>query len=298
MSQQNGPRVLVVDDDQSITDLLADLLETEGYKVVVFNSSKDVLYLARQFLPDVLLLDIMMPEIDGYDVCRFFKSDPLLQRTRIIVLTARDSLDARLTCYRAGADHFLPKPFDLEELRLVVSGSIRVKQTWEQLLADAQKQSMMDPVAECYSWMYMEKRVHDEIRRVDRHEHPLSLILIDLDRLESVNTRHGFDFGNRVLGSVAEAVRKGIRDSDILGRYQQDAFLVILPETPADGAKAAVARITRLLEALTFPEKKRFTMDSTIVHNTVLNGGKPEVVLANLEERLRKAQQRKLGKKS
>ena len=297
MSQHNGPRVLVVDDDQSITDLLSDLLEGEGYKVVVYNSSKDVLYMARQFLPDVVLLDIMMPEIDGYDVCQFFKSDPQLERTRIIIITARDSADSRMKCYRAGADYFLPKPFDLEELRVLVGNSLRSKRTWEQLLSEAQKQSMLDPVAQCYSWTYMEKRVYDEIRRVDRHERPLSLILIDLDRLDSINVRHGYEFANKVLRAVAEAVQKGIRDSDILGRYRQDAFLAILPETPVDGVKAAVARIKKLLDALSFPEKKRFTVDSTIVHNTMLTGGKPEVVLANLEERLRRAQQRKPGKK-
>ncbi|HSP07753.1 MAG TPA: response regulator [Acidobacteriota bacterium] len=298
MSQQNGPRILVVDDDQSITDLLSDLLETEGYKVVVFNSSKDVLYLARQFLPDVLLLDIMMPEVDGYDVCRFFRADPQLQRTSIVVVTARDSADSRSKSYRAGADYFLPKPFDLEELRLVVANCIRTKRSWEQMLQDARQQGMLDPVAQCYSWMYMEKRVYDEIRRVDRHEHPLSLMLIDLDRLDSINARHGFEFGNRVLRTVVDCVLKGIRESDILGRYQQDAFLVILPETPADGAKSVVARIKELLELVTFPDKKKFTIDATIIHNTVTHGGKPEVVLANLEDRLRKAQQRKLGKKS
>ena len=87
-------------------------------------------------------------------------------------------------------------------------------------------------MARCYSWQYIAKRVHDEIKRVDRHEHPLSLILIDLDRLSNVNTRYGFEFGNLVVKTVVEAVRQCIRESDIVGRYHQDAFLVILPETP------------------------------------------------------------------
>lgn len=293
MNHQNLPRVLVLDDDQSLTELLSDLMQAEGYKVVVYNSSKDVLYMARQFLPDVLLLDIMMPEIDGYDVCRFFKSDPELQRTRIVVLTARDGLEARLKCYRAGADHFLSKPFDLDELRLVIGRNIESKRYWETLINEARESSMLDPVARCYSWQYIEKRVHDEIKRVDRHEHPLSLILIDLDRLSNVNTRYGFEFGNLVVKSVVEAVQKCIRESDIVGRYHQDAFLVILPETSTDGAKAAVTRITERLDAIVFPERKRFTVEATIVQNTVSNGKKPEVVLANLEERLRRAQKKK-----
>lgn len=293
MSQSIRPRVLVLDDDQSLTELLSDLLETEGYKTVVFNSSKDVLYMARQFLPDVLLLDIMMPEIDGYDVCRYFKSDPELQRTRIVVLTARDSLASRLDCYRAGADQFLSKPFDLEELRLVIAANVRAKKNWEGTILDARKKSMVDSIAQCYSWRYMQSRVHDEIKRVDRHEHPLSLILLELDRFPQVNARYGFDFGNKVIKSVVEAVRAAIRESDIVGRYQHDAFLVILPETPLQGAKAAVTRIQEQLEKLSFPERKRFSVQATIIQNTVTNGKKPEVVLANLEERLRRAQHKK-----
>lgn len=293
MTQPNRPRVLVLDDDQSLTELLSDLLETEGYKTIVCNSSKDVLYMARQFLPDVLVLDIMMPEIDGYDVCRFFKSDPELQRTRIVILTARDGLASRLDAYRAGADQFLAKPFDLEELRLVIAANVQAKKNWEGTIHEARKKSMVDSVAHCYSWRYMQSRVRDEIKRVDRHEHPLSLILLALDRFPQVNARYGFEFGNQLIKSVVESVRAAVRESDILGRYQNDSFLIILPETPVQGAKAAVGRIQEQLQKIAFPDRKRFTLQTTIVQNTVTNGKKPEVVLANLEERLRRAQHKK-----
>jgi CheY-like chemotaxis protein len=92
------PKILILDDDAIVTELLTDIFESEGYTVAAFNSPKDVLYLARQFLPDVMILDIMMPEIDGYDVCEFFKRDPELRFTRIVILTARDDKESRMRC--------------------------------------------------------------------------------------------------------------------------------------------------------------------------------------------------------
>lgn len=101
MQAISEPKILILDDDSIITDLLTDIFENEGYRVAAFNSPKDVLYLARQFLPDVMILDIMMPEIDGYDVCEFFKRDPELRFTRIVILTARNDKESRIRCYRS-----------------------------------------------------------------------------------------------------------------------------------------------------------------------------------------------------
>ena len=287
-------RVLVVDDDTSITDLLSDLLEVEGYKVMVFNSSKDVLYMARQFLPDLVILDIMMPEIDGYDVCRYFKSDPQLQLSRIVILTARETSNTRQDCYKAGADCFLAKPFEIDELRAVVQVHLRSKHMQDQLLKEARDLSMLDPVTRCYSWKYLERRLCDELNRSERHQRPLSFVLLDLDRFELVNARHGFEFGNKVLLSLADGIRQEVRESDVFGRYQ-DSFLLLLPETEAEGAKVAADRLEGVVSRLEFPDRK-FSINATIVQNTV-TGGKPEIILANLEERLRKAQSRRLGKK-
>jgi two-component system cell cycle response regulator len=291
------PRVLIVDDDENITGLISDVLEDEGYKVAVFNSSKDVLYFAHQFQPDLLLLDIMMPEVDGCDVCRFFRNDPDLRYARILVLTARDDRDFRAKCYGAGADVFLSKPFELDELRQAVRSNINAKRAHDRVVQELREQSILDLSANCYTRKYLEKRIAEELKRLDRHPRPLSLILFDIDQFRTVNERFGYDFGNQVLKSISEAVRGQIRESDVLGRHNEDSFLLLLPETDAKGARRVSARIKQSIASLTFLTKKRLAIRSTSVILTLEAKARVEDVLRRLEEQLAKAQSLKFGKK-
>ena len=208
--QQRKPKVLILDDDPSLTDLLSVILKEEGYEVMASNSPKDVLFLARQFLPDVLLLDIMMPELDGFDVCEFFKRDAQLKFTRIIILTARDDRESRVRCYKAGADLFLPKPFEVDELRQIVSNYAESKLARERTMQELQNFTLMDRVTNAYNRHYMEKRISEELKRMQRFKRPMGLVLVHLDNFKSINVHYGYSFGNEVLKDVAEAVRRGI----------------------------------------------------------------------------------------
>jgi len=290
------PRILIVDDDENITGLIADILQTEGYKVAVFNSSKDVLYFARQFQPDLLVLDIMMPEVDGCDVCRFFRNDPNLKYTRIMVLTARDDRDFRAKCYASGADLFMSKPFELDELRHAIGSNITAKRSYDRLIDELREQSILETSANCYTRKYLDKRISEELKRLDRNARPFSLVLFDIDQFRIVNERFGYEFGNQVLKSVIEAVRGQIRESDSLGRFSEDSFLLLLPETDTKGAKRVAARLRQTISSLTFLTKKRLTIRSTIVVLTVESKAKVEDVLRKLEEQLAKAQALKFGK--
>ena len=292
MQEISEPKILILDDDTALTGLLTDILESEGYRVAAFNSPKDVLYLARQFLPDVMLLDIMMPEIDGYDVCEFFKRDPELRFTRIIVLTARDDKESRIRCYRSGADAVISKPFELDELREILRTSIASKRAYEQLLGDYRSQSIMDAGSECYNWRYMESRISEELKRVERISRPFSLLRVDLDDLNMVNMRYGLLFGNEVLKSIAEAIRGLIRESDLLGRLHENSFILLLPDTPEVGARAAAKRIQDTISSLIFVKKKKFSLHGTAVCCTVEKRITLNEVIACLDDEMRKTQAR------
>jgi diguanylate cyclase (GGDEF)-like protein len=296
MQEISEPKILILDDDTALTDLLTDILESEGYRVGAFNSPKDVLYLARQFLPDVMLLDIMMPEIDGYDVCEFFKRDPELRFTRIIVLTARDDKESRIRCYRSGADAVIAKPFELDELREMLRTTIASKRAYEQLLGDYRSQSIMDAGSECYNWRYMESRISEELKRVERISRPFSLLRVDLDDFSMVNMRYGLLFGNEVLKSIAEAIRQEIRESDLLGRLHENSFILLLPETPEKGALAAAGRIQDTISSLIFVKKKKFSLHGTAVSCTVDKRVPLNEVIAFLEDEMQKAQSRREAK--
>ncbi len=291
MQQISEPKILILDDDPTVTELLTDILENEGYRVGAFNSPKDVLYLARQFLPDVMLLDIMMPEIDGYDVCEFFKRDPELRFTRIIVLTARDDKESRIRCYRSGADIVVPKPFELDELREILRTSIESKRAYEQLLGDYRSQSILDSASDCYNWKYMESRISEELKRVERVSRPFSLLRVDIEDFNMVNMRYGLLFGNEVLKSIGEAISQAIRESDLLGRYQSNSFILLLPETPEIGARTAVVRIQEIISSLIFVKKKKFSLRGIAVSCTIEKRTPLEEVISCLDDEMRKATQ-------
>jgi diguanylate cyclase (GGDEF)-like protein len=292
------PKVLILDDDPIITDLLAEVLQQEGFKVMASNSPKDVLFLAKQFLPDALLLDLMMPEIDGYDVCDFFRRDQELKFTRIVILTARDSLESRVKCYKAGADVVLSKPFEMDELREVIHSQVRSKMSTQQVFYDLQTQAVLDRTAQCYSRKYLERRLGQELKRVDRYKHPMALLLLDIDNFKVINARYGFGFGDEVLKDVARALREDLRASDLVGRYAEDSLLIVLPETPKPGAKSVVTRLHDAITSLVFLKRKKLALKATIATVMVEEPQKLEDVFATLEEKLRHAQELRSGRQS
>jgi len=284
--RQRRPKVLILDDDPSITDLLSEILKEEGHEVMASNSPKDVLFLARQFLPDVLLLDIMMPEMDGFDVCEFFKRDAQLRFTRIIILTARDDRECRVRCYRARADLFLPKPFEVDELRQIISNYVDSKLAREREFQELQNLTLMDGVTNCYNRHYMEKRVSEELKRMQRFRRPMGLVLVHLDNLKPINLHYGYSFGNEVLKDVSEAVRQELREFDLLARYNDDSFLILLPETSEQGAKAAASRVREVITSLVFLKKKKLTLQPAVYTMTFEKGTSPEDVITDLDSKL------------
>lgn len=289
-------KILILDDDPIITDLLSDILTEEGYKVMSCNSPKDVLYLARQFLPDLLLLDIMMPELDGFDVCQFFKKDPELKYARIVVLTARDDKDTRIKCYKAGSDTFVSKPFEIDELREVIKSNISSKLAFDGMIRDLQEQTLLDRTTSAFNRKYMRKRLAAELKLMDRYNRTFSLLLLDLDNFKQINIRYGYAFGNEVLKSMVEAIRLELRESDLLGRYKEDSFLLILPETPGPGAKTLAGRIHDLVSSMVFLKKKRLVLGASVASIEIGKKMKAEDALAMLEEELSKVQARRAGK--
>jgi DNA-binding response OmpR family regulator len=114
-------KILVIDDEPEITDIVETFLTESGYTVEVENTSKNAMEKARHFKPDVILLDIMMPDIDGYNVCQEIKNDPALTHIPVIFLTGKDRNDDMGRSFKAGGDMFIKKPFSCERLLEIVN---------------------------------------------------------------------------------------------------------------------------------------------------------------------------------
>ena len=109
-------KIMVVDDDTQVTTLLEEVLTMEGYEAIVVNESSKALELARESKPDAFLLDLMMPEPDGFKVCRMLRAELAFLHTPIIIVTALDDTDSRIVAFGAGADDYVTKPYHIEEL--------------------------------------------------------------------------------------------------------------------------------------------------------------------------------------
>ena len=200
----------------------------------------------RQRPPDVILLDIVMPGLDGYQVLAFLKSDPELSHIPVVFLTGRTGMSDVVTGLRAGAHDYLKKPFEPEELLARVASALHVKQLQDQL---RDRNALLDELSrtDALTALYNRRHLDEELARrhgeARRHQDPLGLLLLDIDHFKHVNDLHGHPVGDDVLREVARRIQHELRLEDVAGRWGGEEFLVILPRTDLNGVRRLAERI-------------------------------------------------------
>jgi diguanylate cyclase (GGDEF)-like protein len=246
------PRILVVDDSRTQLDWLVQVLEREGYDVRTAVDGKDAIRKVRTEPPDLVLLDLILPDMDGLEVVRLIKARKEEDFIPVIILSARSDLDSKVKGLRIGADDYLAKPFAEAEILARAQAMLRIK-TLEVQLRRAQKEleerSITDGLTGLKNRRFFDERIVEEYRRAQRYSDPVSLMMIDLDQFKEVNDRHGHPVGDLVLRRAAQLIRGSIRDPDICARYGGEEFAVILPKTHVSGALVVAERVWRALGA-------------------------------------------------
>jgi diguanylate cyclase (GGDEF)-like protein len=224
-------RILVADDDPDILTMVSTLLLREGYGVIPATNGVEALSLAQSALPDLLVLDIAMPGMDGYSVCREVRaSGP--EAPPVIFLTARVETQDRVVGLDAGAVDYIVKPFSAAELRARVRAALRTKRDTDRLLVAA----ATDPLTGLLNRSQLGPRVGELVAASRRTGRPLACLMVDLDFFKTVNDTYGHQAGDAVLVEVARRLGDAKRASDVLVRYGGEEFLALLPETDLDGA--------------------------------------------------------------
>jgi two-component system cell cycle response regulator len=247
-----GPayKILVVDDSRTQLDWLVEVLEKEGYAVQTAIDGRDAIRKVRTESPDLVLLDMILPDMSGLEVLRLIKPTDDSQFLPVIIQSSKSDIDSKVEGLRIGAHDFLVKPFAEQELVARCANMLRIKQLQERL-RDAQRkleeQSVTDGLTGLKNRRFFDERLHEEFRRAQRYGDTLSLIMIDLDHFKDVNDRHGHPAGDVVLRDAAALIRASIRDPDICARYGGEEFAVILPKTHMTGALAVAERIWKEL---------------------------------------------------
>ncbi len=251
-------RVLVVEDSRSQRAHLRGLLEQRGFAVAEAAGGVEALRCIKGDPPDVVLLDVMLDDLDGYSVCRWLR---LSERTRdvvVIMLTVRSGVADRVEGLHVGADDYLPKPFADDELEARIFAALRAREAKTELRRrNAELEAMLTrtehlAMTDELTGLYNRRRFVDLLRREwatsRRYAHPLSVAIGDLDGFKAVNDVEGHAAGDAALCKVALMLSSSVREVDVCARYGGDEFALLLPHTARDGALVALERIRERLQ--------------------------------------------------
>jgi diguanylate cyclase (GGDEF)-like protein len=255
-------RILVVDDHEDNVELLRARLEAWGYQVDAAHDGMQALEMVHAAPPDLILLDVMMPSVDGNEVARRIKQNPDLPFIPIIMQTALDSTDSKVEGLEAGADDYITKPIEFAELKARLRSMLRIKRLQEELeererqLLEANERlrhmSRTDALTGLANRRYIEQQMDMMFAHSDRLSEPLACVMCDLDRFKSVNDEHGHHAGDAVLKQFAAILKREAREIDSVGRYGGEEFLVLLAGTVLDAAVTFAERVRKQVEGHTF----------------------------------------------
>ncbi|MGD9187433.1 MAG: diguanylate cyclase [Desulfobacteraceae bacterium] len=257
--------IVIVDDMPDNLRLLTDILTNHGYKVRPAPSGARALATIHKEPPELILLDIMMPGMDGYEVCRQLKAHEGTKDIPIIFLSALNEVFDKVKAFKAGGVDFITKPFQVEEVlaRVRTHITIRAQQKVlalrnEELLKkneliteQAQKLELMatrDFLTGLSNRRDFLERAGQEEMRFKRLGRPFALIMLDIDHFKRVNDTFGHACGDKVLTNVSRALEKALRAQDVLARWGGEEFICLLPETGVDGANCAAEKIRTGME--------------------------------------------------
>lgn len=240
------PRILIVDDERFNLNTLHGLLK-DDYKIMVATGGDQALKAAVTGRPDLILLDINMPEMDGYEVCRRLKEDALTKGVPVIFITGLTDADDETKGLELGAADYITKPFNLSVVRARVRTQLRLKQQSDLL----ESYAFRDGLTGLANRRAFDERAASEWSRCQRAALPLSAIMIDVDHFKLYNDSYGHAQGDECLRSVAQALAQRIhRAGDLLARYGGEEFVVLLPNTAHADALTVGESLRSAVQAL------------------------------------------------
>jgi diguanylate cyclase (GGDEF)-like protein len=254
-----GGNILIADDDAGNRDLLRRRLEFEGHKVVEAKNGLEVLAHLKDHACDLVLLDVMMPDMDGFQTLEKLKREPQLRALPVIMISALDELQSVVRCIEMGAEDYLPKPFNRVLLRARIGASLEKKWLRDRerrktdeleqalrLLEQAQAQLALQASQDALTGLANRRSVDAHLDLRSKRETPFSVIYLDLNGFKRINDTYGHQAGDDLLKQVGERLRLAFRATDLVGRWGGDEFVALVEANLAD-THAQVARVSERL---------------------------------------------------
>ncbi|MCA1558028.1 MAG: diguanylate cyclase [Acidobacteria bacterium] len=274
--ETSSATILVADDEPINRSLIQRRLERAGYRVLTAQNGREAVDMSRAERPDLVILDVMMPVMDGLEACQLIKADDTVRDTPVIFLSARDETEVKVSGLSLGANDYISKPFKAEELLARVYVALRLKRERDTLRrraeeaiarADvAQERAMTDALTGLLNRYGLQHILVREMAETRRYNRPLSCLMIDLDHFKSVNEMHGHAAGDTSLQQVTSVLTDNVRGSDVVFRYGGEEFLVLLPQTDLEGAISLAEKIRNAAHS-------RFFGDGEHIFSLTLSAG-------------------------
>jgi diguanylate cyclase (GGDEF)-like protein len=285
-------KVLIAEDNRDLRDIVARMVQTLGHEVAVASTGKEALRQVHEHSPDIVLLDIMMPEMDGLEFCQALQKEEIIRDFHIIITSARDALEDKVKGLELGAADYLTKPFSLAELRARLQVGERIVRH-RKLIKEQQQQlehlAREDTLTKLSNRRHFDERLQEEWRRALRYGYSLSLLMCDIDHFKQVNDVYGHVHGDVVLKEVAQALLRGSRAGDVVARYGGEEFVVLLCEARLEQAVVAAERLRTAVKALSFTHPSgsfHVTLSVGITTAAIGESAEPAQFLAEADEAL------------
>lgn len=240
--------VMVIEDHPDQRDLLAIVLQREGYKVVTAANGIEALEKLAAEKVQIALSDIMMPKMDGFELIKQIRGNPALKTIYLILITARIQEGDRVRGLDLGADDYITKPFSFSELLARIRVGSRVVHYQQHL----EYQTQVDSLTGLFNRRAFENKIGEEFERSKRYHSPLSLLILDIDNFKIINDTYGHHGGDAALVKISETFREKTRQSDFPARYGGEEFVLVLPETDQESALQAATKIHSAIRSSAF----------------------------------------------
>ncbi len=241
-----GGKIVVVEDEASYREILAETLTAQGYEVKTAADGPAGLLLIRRWVPDAVVLDWVLPVMDGGAVTRAIKADEGLRHLFVIIASARGEGLMRAEGLEIGADDYLVKPIEAKELLARLRNGLKMRQLQSELELKNRELELLtvtDPLTGLPNRRAFDKGLHRELQRAQRFEDPFALAILDIDRFKAINDTYGHEVGDDVLRQTARRLREICRAGDEVARIGGEEFGLILPRTGVAEAMSVTERM-------------------------------------------------------
>jgi two-component system cell cycle response regulator len=258
--------ILVVDDSEVICSIIKGILESPTLHIKIAHSGEESIILAKEIHPTLILLDIIMTGIDGYETCRILKEDKETKDIPIIFITGNNDSESVLKGFEVGAADYVSKPFIPEELKARVRVHMQnIKSQWEHqnLMHELMRMATTDYLTKLTNRRYFMEQL---LRYVDSDDNPISLMLFDIDNFKKINDTYGHNAGDYVLVTISKILSLILREEDIKSRWGGEEFMICLPNTHSDEAYVLAEKLRSEIYKYTFRD------DAVEFHCSITSG--------------------------